>query len=46
MSVDKCIRNDIFRKSLFDNEYSNNWFRQESSMDTKTGGWKFDEEEK
>lgn len=34
MSVDKCIRNDILRKSLFDNEYSNNWFRQESSMDT------------
>lgn len=31
-------------KSSFGNHHNNNWFRQESLMDTKTTGWKFNED--
>lgn len=36
MPTNKCRRNAGIRKMLFGNHYSNDCFRQESSMDAKT----------
>lgn len=35
MSTDKCRMDDGIRKSPFNHHYSNNCFRQESTMDLK-----------
>lgn len=41
----KCKMNDTIRKSLFGNHHSNNSYRQGSSMDAQSSGWKFDEKQ-
>jgi len=40
-----CRRNNGIRKSPFDKHCDDDWFRQASSMDNKTNGWKFDEQQ-
>lgn len=40
--TNKCRQNNGIKKN---HHYSSNWFSQESSMDAKTSGWKFDKEQ-
>lgn len=41
--TNKYRRKDRIRKSPLYNQHSTNWFRQESSMATKTIGWESNE---
>lgn len=39
------VLEEMIEKSLFCYNYSNHWFRQESSMRAKSSGWRFDGEQ-
>lgn len=41
--TNNCRRNEGIRKSAFGNPHSNNYCRQEPSMDTKSGWQKYEE---